>query len=103
MKLWNWLLWFLTWLSSDPRDVDQAAATASASLTLARSSLAVDAAPQPGPPAPPKPDEKCRQCNGSGWIVQPDGHRTKCPCGAAGKPACPTGNCPPESPPHRVR
>lgn len=83
MTLWNWILWILACLSSDERAIDREAPRASAAIAMARASMLDEAAPPPGP-KPPAPDAKCQECNGTGWIVQPDGHRTKCPCGAAG-------------------
>jgi hypothetical protein len=91
MTLWNWILWILTWLSSDPAVFDREAARAAAAVSTARASMVVEA-PSPTPPAPgPKPKPaKCEDCNGTGWITHGDGHRTKCHCGAAG---CPDGKC----------
>ncbi len=89
MTLWHWILWVLTWLSSDPASFDREAGRAAAAVTAARASMAVEApAPTPPGPKPPKP-EKCTECNGTGWIVHGDGHRTKCPCGATGCSTCP--------------
>jgi hypothetical protein len=91
MTLWNWILWILTWLSADPVALDREAARAAAAVSAARASMVVEA-PTPVPPAPgPKPKpERCQDCNGTGWITHGDGHRTKCPCGAAG---CPDAKC----------
>lgn len=86
MSLWKWILWFLTWLSSDPSSADTEAAKATAAVSAARASMLVDAPTPPAPEPKPAPDEKCKQCGGTGWIVQPDGHRTKCPCGAGKHP-----------------
>lgn len=93
MSLWNWIIYVLTWLSADPVVFDREAARAAAAVSAARASMVVEApAPTPKPPAPgPKPTpDKCLDCNGTGWITHGDGHRTKCPCGAAG---CPDGKC----------
>lgn len=97
MSLWNWIIYFLTWLSADPVVFDREAARAAAAVSAARASMLVEA-PQPKPPAPgPKPTPaKCQDCNGTGWITHGDGHRTKCPCGAAG---CPDGKCVPKASP----
>lgn len=97
MSLWNWIIYFLTWLSADPVVFDREAARAAAAVSAARASMLVEA-PQPKPPAPgPKPTPaKCQDCNGTGWITHGAGHRTKCPCGAAG---CPDGKCVPKASP----
>lgn len=90
MTLWHWILYLLTWLSSDPTALDREAGRAAAAVTAARATLRVeDPAPTPPGPKPPKP-ERCTECNGTGWIVHGDGHRTRCPCGAG----CQTGTCP---------
>lgn len=34
-------------------------------------------------PTPPKPEVTCK-CNGTGYIVQPDGNRSQCQCSANG-------------------
>lgn len=81
MTLWNWILWILACLSSDPAAGDREAGRAAAAVAAARASLLVESSPAPAP-KPPKPDAKCQECKGTGWIVQPDGHRTQCPCGA---------------------
>lgn len=94
MTIWNWIIYVLTWLSADPVAADREAARAAAAVSAARASMVVEApAPTPKPPAPgPKPTpDKCPDCNGTGWITHGDGHRTKCPCGAAN---CPDGKCP---------
>lgn len=89
MTLWNWILWVLTWLSSDPASLDREAGRAAAAVTVARATMLVEA-PAPTPPGPKPTPGKCTECNGTGWIVHGDGHRTRCPCGIG----CTTGNCP---------
>jgi len=91
MTLWNFILWVLTWLSSDPATLDREAGRAAAAVTAARATMVVEAPPAPTPPGPKPTPGKCTECNGTGWIVHGDGHRTKCPCGAAG---CNDGRCP---------
>lgn len=59
MSLWRWILWILTWLSSDELVFDEAAARASAAVTVARASLVVEAPPAPKPE--PTPDGKPRR------------------------------------------
>jgi hypothetical protein len=66
-----------------------------AAVAVAASSLAVDSAPAPAPPKPtPAPGKCCRDCGGRGYIVQPDGNRTRCPCpdSCACRKAC-AGDC----------
>jgi len=94
MTIWQWILYVLTWLSGDPTSMDREAGRAAAAVMAARASMLVESTP-PAPPAPPAPTPptpaKCSDCQGTGWIVHGDGHRTRCPCGAAG---CPDGRCP---------
>jgi hypothetical protein len=100
MTIWQWIVGFLVWLSADPAAIDLEAPKAAAAVAAARASLLVDAAPAPAPqPKPPAPTPAvCSDCNGTGWLTMPDGHRVKCPqCNGTGKP-CPDGKCPPKRP-----
>jgi hypothetical protein len=93
ITLWRWLVSLLVWLSADPVEIDLEHPRAAAAVAAARASMAHDTAPAPPAPAPKPPAPgKCQDCKGTGWITHGDGHRTKCPCGAAG--ACPDGKCP---------
>lgn len=92
--LWRWLMAWLVYLATDPQAVDLERPRAAAAVAVAASSLAVDAAPAPAPPKPtPAPGKCCSDCGGRGYIVQPDGHRTRCPCpdSCACRKACATG------------
>lgn len=80
MSLWTAILAWLAWLFT-PVEIDLEAAKAAAAVHMAAASLVEgQPGPQPQPPAP-KPDV-CPDCQGTGWIVHGDGHRTPCPCGA---------------------
>lgn len=94
MGLYEILLWFLAWLSADPVSASLEHPRAAAAVAAARASM-VSEGPAPAPAPAPKPG-KCTDCNGTGWIVHGDGHRTRCPCGAA---ACPDGKCVPGASP----
>lgn len=72
--MWRWLIWFLTWLSSDPRDLAVGHARAAASISAARSTMLAGGEPTPAP------EGCCSECNNTGWITHGDGHRTQCPC-----------------------
>lgn len=93
MSLWRWIISWLVWLSADPQAIDLERPKAAAAVAAARSSMEVDAGPRP--PAPqPKPPAVCSDCNGTGYLVMPDGHRVKCAqCSGTGK-GCPDGKCP---------
>lgn len=90
----DWLVAALAALSAEPDALEREAPRAEAAVACAYASLLVDApAPAPAPPAPgPKPPTpaRCEQCNGTGYIVHGDGHRTVCPC----RSSCPDGRCP---------
>ena len=91
--MWRYLLAILAALSADPAQIDQEAPRASAAVSAAYATTAVEKAPQPQP-EPPKPKPAiCADCGGKGYIVHGDGHRTVCP--TCGGKSCPTGNCPP--------
>jgi len=85
--MWQWLLTLLASLSADPAQIDREAPRASAAVSAAYATTAVEQAPQPQP-EPPKPG-CCTECGGRGYIVHGDGHRTACPCPASCK--CKTG------------
>ena len=73
----TFLAW-LAWLFADPQVFNAEHPRAAAAVLVAAASLEFEGA---GPPAPPKPEEDCcKDCGGTGWIKQPDGHRTPCPC-----------------------
>ena len=97
MGLYDLLLWLLAWLSADPVAAGLEHPRAAAAVAAARASMAVEG-PAPAPAPKPKPG-KCTDCNGTGWITHGDGHRTRCPCGAAG---CPDGKCVPRASPATV-
>ena len=91
--MWQYILSVLAALSADPAQIDQEAPRASAAVSAAYATTAVEKAPQPQP-EPPKPKPAiCADCGGKGYIVHGDGHRTVCP--TCGGKSCPTGNCPP--------
>jgi len=75
--MWQWIIAWLVWLSADPAAVDLERPRCAAAVSAARASLIVD--PAPGPEPTPA-DECCGECNGSGYIVMPAGHRVACPC-----------------------
>lgn len=87
--MWQWLLSVLASLAADPAEIDREAPRASAAVSAAYATTAVDKAPQPTP-EPPKP-ACCTDCGGRGYIVHGDGHRTACPCPASCKCKNPTG------------
>lgn len=80
--IWRWLMAWLVWLATDPQAVDLERPRAAAAVAAASASLAKDrpAPAPPAPPPPPGPAKCCRDCGGRGTILQPDGHRTRCPC-----------------------
>jgi hypothetical protein len=95
--MWKYLLSVLAALSADHAQIDQEAPRASAAVSAAYATTAIEKAPQPKPE--PKPG-CCTDCGGKGYIVHGDGHRTACPCpatcrcknppGASLTPAAPT-------------
>lgn len=102
--IYRWLISWLVWLSADPAALDVERPRAAAAIAAASASLASGSAPAPAPsPTPaPKPEKCCGECNGSGFLVMPDGHRVPCPCPAdcpckkkpGAKAECPDGTCP---------
>jgi hypothetical protein len=87
--MWEYILSVLAALSADPAQIDREAPRASAAVSAAYATTAVEKAPQPTP-EPPKP-ACCTDCGGKGYIVHGDGHRTACPCPASCKCKNPTG------------
>jgi hypothetical protein len=87
--MWQWLLSVLAALSADPAQIDREAPRASAAVSAAYATTAVEKAPQPQP-EPPKPS-CCTDCGGKGYITHGDGHRTACPCPASCKCKNPPG------------
>jgi hypothetical protein len=87
--MWQYILSVLAALSADPAQIDLEAPRASAAVSAAYSTTAVEKAPEPKP-EPPKPG-CCTDCGGKGVIVHGDGHRTACPCPASCKCKAPTG------------
>jgi hypothetical protein len=80
----QWLAWVAILLSPQATEIDLEPPRAAAAVSFAAASMTREESP-PAPPAPPTPppapDNKCcSDCGGSGWVVQPDGHRTPCPC-----------------------
>lgn len=92
MMTWTGFLAWLTSLAADPSAPEVAHPRAAAAVLVARASLT----PAEASPTPPKPDpgpkptpDKCATCQGTGWIVHGDGHRTPCPdCQKAPTPQC---------------
>ena len=80
--MWQYVLSVLAALSADPAQIDLEAPRASAAVSAAYAATAQEKAPEPAPePHKPKP-AVCVDCNGRGYIVHGDGHRTACPtCG----------------------
>jgi hypothetical protein len=81
MRLVEWIISVLVWLSADPAAIDRESPRAAAAVSAARASLAVEAPPEPAPT--PKPETCCSDCGGTGMITHGDGHRTPCPCPAS--------------------
>lgn len=78
----EWFAVILAWIASlFALPVDLEAARCAAAVHVAASSMQSGEAPKPGPTPPAPKPEQCEQCNGTGWIVHGDGHRTPCPCG----------------------
>lgn len=99
--MWKTILAWLASLAADPAAHDLEAPRAAAAVAAAYAAQATDAKPRPDPA--PEPGKCCQECGGKGYIVQPDGHRTACPCPttcmckAASTPAgtpCRDGRCP---------
>lgn len=96
-RIWNALVAFLVWLSSDPRAVDLEAPKAAAAVAAARASMLAEA-PAPTPPTPKACD--CGEtCVRGKW--KPDGRieqlcRCDCKrCQAERAKTCTTGTCRP--------
>lgn len=94
--MWKAFLAFLASLTADPAAIDREAPRATAAVAAAYATFATgEAAPKPGPKPPPRPDQKCQSCNGRGYIIHGDGHRTDCPkCDTLERLPCPDGKCP---------
>ena len=76
--MWQYVLSVLAALSADPAQIDLEAPRASAAVSAAYAATAQEKAPEPPKPKP----AVCVDCNGRGYIVHGDGHRTACPtCG----------------------
>jgi hypothetical protein len=86
--MWQYILSVLAALSADPAQIDREAPRASAAVSVAYATTAVEKAPEPKPE--PKPG-CCTDCGGRGYIVHGDGHRTACPCPASCKCKSPPG------------
>lgn len=78
----EWLAWLAALIAPQEMAIDLEPPRAAAAVSFAAASMARDESPPPAPPpAPPEPDNKCcSECRGTGWVVQPDGHRTPCAC-----------------------
>jgi hypothetical protein len=87
--MWHWILYVLTAASADTQLLEQERARTAGAVNVAYAALAVE----PPPPAreTPKPAAPavCRDCDGRGYTVRPDGSRWVCRCAR-----CPTGTCP---------
>lgn len=83
--MWQYILSVLAALSADPALIDLEAPRSSAAVSAAYAATAQEKAPEPTP-EPPKPKPAvCVDCNGRGYIVHGDGHRTACPTCAVKK------------------
>ena len=83
--MWQYVLSVLAALSADPAQIDLEAPRASAAVSAAYAATAQEKAPEPAPEPPrPKP-AVCVDCNGRGYIVHGDGHKTACPTCAVKK------------------
>lgn len=96
--MWELLIWFLTWLSADPKVINAEQPRAAAAVTAAYATFATEASP---PSPAPKPSEcVCGgTCKDGYW--KPDGRiLQKCPCPQTCKcksaAKCPDGRCPPK-------
>lgn len=92
--MWKAFLAFLASLTADPAAIDRETPRATAAVAAAYATFATgEADPQPAPK--PTPDGKCKSCNGRGYIIHGDGHRTDCPnCQTLERMNCPDGKCP---------
>jgi len=99
MRLWNWLIAFLVWLSADPAAIDRESPRAAAAVSAARASMLLEVAPPPGPT--PTACDCGQTCVRGTW--KPDGRipqACKCDCKrcvaerAKASPPCPDGRCP---------
>lgn len=96
--MWQSFLAFLASLAADPAALDREAPKAAAAVAAAYAGFATEEKPTPVPT--PDKDACCKDCGGKGYIVQPDGHRTACPCPssckckqALNRAGCPDGKC----------
>ena len=78
----QFLAWLAALIAPQLAAVDTEPARAAACVAFAAATMERDTGPAPGPVPPPEPDdgECCTECGGTGWVIQPDGHRTPCPC-----------------------
>ena len=96
LTFWEWLLWILAWLSSNPAAADLEVPKAAAAVAAARASMLVEA-PAPSPPKPKACDCGATCVRG---VWKPDGRieqRCQCQCDrckAERAKACPDGRCP---------
>lgn len=102
--MWRTMLAWLASLSADPTALDREAPKASAAVMAAYAAQAAEQTPDAVPT--PAPETKCcSECGGKGYVVQPDGHRTSCPCpptchckrasvSTSKSPGCADGKCP---------
>ena len=74
-EMWRLFIWFLTWLSADPNDLDIAHARSSAAISAARASM--------------NPTRMCCGLCEGGVITYPDGTTSICPC----PDTCPCKEC----------
>lgn len=81
--MWQYILSVLTALSADPAQIDLEAPRASAAVSAAYATTAIERAPEPTPEPPAPKPRCCTECGGRGYIVHGDGHRTACPCPAS--------------------
>jgi len=89
--MWQYLLALLASLSADASAIDRETPRATAAVAVAYASTAIDKSPEPQPEPPrPKP-AVCVECNGRGYIIHGDGHRTVCP--ACNGKTCQSGDC----------
>ena len=100
--LFRWIVGWLVWLSAEPAQLDVERPKAAAAVAAA-ASCGCTHAPEPAPGPAPKPAECCGECNGTGYLTMPDGHKVKCPCPpnckclkqpTPAKAECPDGKCP---------
>ncbi len=100
MTLWQWLVAWLVWLSSDPATIDLEAPKAAAAVAVARATLLAD---RPGPPGPKPPAPVACDCGQTciKGIWKPDTRipqECRCQCARCvaerAKADCPDGKCP---------